>query len=134
MIEINVIDKIFYPVLAQLGITEDDIMLIASTDMQGQMLLGSCVTVLTKDCIYSVSGQTAVEHSDEKRISDAVFIKKDVLSFPLDSFSEINVESLSTTATVTVKTDDGYKAVCHTTNENKNDMFLFDMKRFKGNV
>ncbi len=125
MIEINVIDKIFYPVLAQLGITEDDIMLIASTDMQGQMLLGSCVTVLTKDCIYSVSGQTAVEHSDEKRISDAVFIKKDVLSFPLDSFSEINVESLSTTATVTVKTDDGYKAVCHTTNKYKNDMFLF---------
>ncbi len=124
MIEINSIDKMFYSVLSEMGIGEDDILLIAQTDMQGMMLLGNTVCVLTKDAVYAVSGQIMLD-PDEKKRARVAFQRNDVRSFPLSEFSQIAVEPMSTTAILTLKTDDGYKTLCYTTNKYKNDMFLF---------
>ncbi len=124
MIEINSIDKIFYPVLSEMGINKDDIQLIVQTDMQGKMLLGSCVCVLTNDMVYAVSGQISISPSEKKKAS-MVFDKNEVKAYSLSDFSEIAVEPLSTTAIMTLKVENGYKTLCYTTNKYKNDLFLF---------
>ncbi len=125
MIEINTIDKLVFPVLSEIGIDEGDILLIAQTDMQGQMLLGTCELVLTKDAVYALSGQITTEHGENGEKSKCVFIKNGVLIHELSDFSEIAVEQLSTTAMLTVKKDDGYHTVAYTTNKYKNDLYLF---------
>ncbi len=126
MTEINATDKIIYPVLSEIGINTEDILLIFSSDMQGRMLLGTTVLVLTSDSLYALSGQTVLKHSEKRGVDpDCRFEKSNVFSIPLDGFSEISVESLSTTAMMTAKTDDGYKTVCYMTNKCKNDAFLF---------
>lgn len=124
MLEINKFEDELLPVIDELKLSKEEILLFAKSDMQGEKLLGECLLFLTADNLYAVSGQTKLVGNGHGHLKTE-FSKSSVQCFDTDKIENIRIESMISSAVAIASVEKKPKIVCFSTNRCKNDLQLF---------